>query len=273
MGSAQSKAEEDAVRETLSKNKNPLNILILGHTGAGKSTFINSMQMALGHKWCDIARSGKGVGQNIPLFLKKYEMFLDEYNETPVEGYKHKVCFWDCSGFTDHGDEVYVNFIGRVLEGFVPDETNVLDASNQLRDDAERVLSQFSERDPSRKFHRIVLLLEADKPLPRNLMEAVRQAAEVRDRAIPLFLLITKLDKIGTNNQAYEERKQEALQALNLVGENQKFCETYLYCNAKCRRNHLQQFNPVAEIDKRLMAFCFNLTNSSYEQGTVYENP
>ncbi|XP_078697300.1 uncharacterized protein LOC144925244 [Branchiostoma floridae x Branchiostoma belcheri] len=273
MGGENSK-QAKRVRDNVREREGPLNVLVIGRTGAGKSTFINSMQMALGHRWHQVAISGRTAGNDcqITRCLKRYELFLNMYMKDPVEGYRHTVRFWDCCGFTDHSDDKYVEFFRRVLEGYVPDGTQVttLFQNDTTVADLQR---RFPTRDVNRRIHRIVLAVEADRELPTNLMEAVQRVAQTEERDIPIFLLMTKLDKIDESNmEEYGRRKADAIDALNLVREDQRFCETYLYCNEKCKRDSRNGFHSNKQIDEKLTTFCCNLTDPAYDAGLVYAN-
>jgi len=84
-----------------------LNVLVIGGNNAGKSSLINSMNMALKQQWYDAAKYQPGRCH----LLDECVLFNDKKTSS-------KVVFWDARGFEDiHDDEHAALILRYVLEG------------------------------------------------------------------------------------------------------------------------------------------------------------
>uniref|UniRef100_H2ZHW4 Uncharacterized protein n=1 Tax=Ciona savignyi TaxID=51511 RepID=H2ZHW4_CIOSA len=87
-----------------------LNVLVIGAKGAGKSSLINSMNMALTQEWKDRAKYCPGRNHVIDECVM--------FHNKKAGG---KVVFWDTRGFEDiHADDHAILILRYVLEGRIP---------------------------------------------------------------------------------------------------------------------------------------------------------
>ncbi|XP_019637493.1 PREDICTED: uncharacterized protein LOC109479886 [Branchiostoma belcheri] len=85
------------------------------------------------------------------------------------------------------------------------------------------------------KIQRVVVVCAADEEIPTNLLQATKKAAQpattAADRNIPLFLLISKVDKMvgDANAEGLSRRIHNARDTLKLDATNYFFEEATLY--------------------------------------------
>ncbi|XP_078616836.1 uncharacterized protein LOC144885060 [Branchiostoma floridae x Branchiostoma japonicum] len=228
------KEVENDVRTGLCKftEREPMNVLVIGKPGAGKSSFINSMHMAIAHRWYEVANYGDGR-RGITTDLIRYDMFRDELTEPPIKGYNHGVFFWDTAGLEDLNQKIFETFLGLIMEGRIPPDTNIHEHTDTTRQRPPTV-SSLKRRFPRSgaveewKCHRIVFLCAADEEPPMNLMEAVTDAAtkdKADARSLPVFLVMSKCDKVDRDEiskDVYESRRDNAAKSLMVFGNNQR---------------------------------------------------
>ncbi|CAH1240378.1 Hypp6000 [Branchiostoma lanceolatum] len=269
------------VRELLQNRETEFNVLVVGRPGSCKSTLINSMNMALAERWRELAEFGMGDSNNT-LRLDKIPLFEDRFMEEKVEGYMAKVNFWDCAGIENVSDEAYGEFIGLTLDGKVPDKTTVFASVNksdkqlmtvrELREEFDTVVEE-------NRFHRLLLLCAADETVSENLLTLIKTTTSAHKnmgRNIPIFLAMSKADRIKDDQREYRKRKETAERLLNLGGNMQRSTELTLYHVAKegedggCDVDVYGKFLQNEDIDKDLLILLINLLDPAFDRGLAY---
>ncbi|XP_019642888.1 PREDICTED: uncharacterized protein LOC109484107 [Branchiostoma belcheri] len=166
------------------------NVLVVGMPGSGKSSFINSMSMAVTGTWKEVAHYSKS-NKSVTRCLEGYVMFDDNCKEVdedhPMPAYKKNVVFWDCAGFPDATDKVYSTIVSLALDSRIPSGTNVIECMNQTPDELRK---RFARVDRNMTFDRIVFILSAaSEEIPGYLVEAIKTGAQQGHGKYCLFSL------------------------------------------------------------------------------------
>ncbi|XP_035697979.1 uncharacterized protein LOC118431013 [Branchiostoma floridae] len=231
--------------------------------GSGKSSFINSMSMAVTGTWHEIAHYSQS-DSSVTKCLERYIMFDENCHEVhephPIPDYNNNIIFWDCAGFPDATEEAYSTIVYLTLDGRIPSGTNIIDCMDQTPDELR---SKFRSRvDHQMTFDRVVFILSADKVVPNNLVEAIKSGAQ-QGHDVPIMVVVTKEDKCP-NRLHLQKRIEEALAAFKLTGNQVRFKITSLYCEELTPwpdRNDYRVMKPNADIDKNLLTIWMSLTD------------
>ncbi|XP_066297158.1 uncharacterized protein [Branchiostoma lanceolatum] len=275
--SEEDQALMEEVRDLIENTESELNILMVGRVGGGKSTLVNSAHMAVAQKWNEFAVSGKGAATNNTIYLTPIPMFERRYMKTPIDDYPETIKMWDFVGMENLEEESYITLIGLTLEGRVPEGTCVPEL---LKLKTQQLEKKFPTVDQKRRFHRVIMVCEADKDIPENLVKTVARSAKTYDgRQVPIFVLFSKMDRPVVPEE-YAIRRQEALKAFQLEGNLERLFETSLYSdfNENCSRQRDKRFNRNEEIDSALLTMWRVLLNPAYNvtlrwSGRSYEEP
>ncbi|KAI8517911.1 hypothetical protein Bbelb_039280 [Branchiostoma belcheri] len=265
----------EEVRTLIKDREEPFNILILGCRGVGKSTLINSSHMAVAHTWNEFAFGGGG-GINRTVHIIPYTMFKPEFMKRPIDGYRETIKMWDMPGMEDFEYETYIEVIGLLLEGRIPENTSLTPIL--LLSDRSLTRAALDRRFPKtveeQRIHRVIMVCDANRDVPENLIQTVRRAAKTPGgRRIPIVVVFSTMDTV-TDKPAYRKRRYEALNAFEINGKLDRFFETGLYTdrNSLCSRGLDWSFNKNEEIDTTLLAMWRVLLNPAYDESIRYEH-
>ncbi|CAH1240386.1 Hypp6005 [Branchiostoma lanceolatum] len=259
------------VRGLIRDREEPFNILVVGHVGVGKSTLINSAHVAVAKKWTELAWcGGGGAGSNNTTFFMPYTMFKPATMTVPIDGYHETIKMWDFAGMENLAEETYIELIGLALEGRVPEKTSLMPLLKDTSLSPSALARRFDEIVQKQRFHRVIMVCDANRDLPENLVQTVKRATKTQDgRQIPIFVVFSMMDRVDdANSPQYIQRREEALKAFQLKGNLERFFETGLYsdCNPSCSRAPDKRFNRNDEIDNILLTMWRVLLNPAYDR-------
>ncbi|KAK3101934.1 hypothetical protein FSP39_007484 [Pinctada imbricata] len=222
--------EHASLMENL-KNKETKKILIIGEQGVGKSSFVNSAAMSITGQYASLATAGlKGDNvSNVTIDLTRYapEFYCPESPKSMnADARKNLPVFIDVMGFDDNlsnrlveanmdpksegtdpamskfGDHVKsVNSIlmEYILRGRIPNDCNLLDFGKMVihgqLEELEK-LDDFQEKEEQKVDAVVMIIPRGCKNLPKKLLNTIKQEAQRRDINVPVFGVMTKMDKV-----------------------------------------------------------------------------
>ncbi|XP_046546726.1 uncharacterized protein LOC124256811 [Haliotis rubra] len=231
----------------------PLNVVVIGPAGVGKSAFINTVGAAFdGVCWREHSYSGSHdkAGDQITVFTTSYEKccnaqkYPDDLLPTLI----------DVAGFHDEASDKFVELLRIVFYGRLPVGESLAEAERYYNDcGLEGLRSKYNQNNEKLKVDRVIFLSSATQDFPENLISCVIQAARPsgiydKKRTIPLFGVMTKYDKVipqeefkklegksanidVIGHEDYAERESKFIKALGLGGSKHRFLRCSNYCD------------------------------------------
>ncbi|CAC5391403.1 unnamed protein product [Mytilus coruscus] len=243
---------------TLCHGKRPLNIAIIGLSGCGKSSFLNTIFASFSDKnWKQIAlhgnfgQTGNQVTQSL-ISYKKEQYYTRKGRYGKDDGILMPT-FIDMCGFEDNNNELNRQLLNCVLYGKMNEYEKfkvVYDCFDKAGKDG--VKRTYGERNEYLVVDRIIFVCSADPEshLPTNLMECVRQVSNAV-RVIPVFGVMTKADKFGGRlNAIVQERERKFRAHLGLPAE--RFRRIKNYCE-DIDANTSYRYSLIPEIDTNVL--------------------
>lgn len=185
------------IRNCLSHLNTNLNVLVIGGSGSGKSSLINSMNMALDQKWRDCAKYYPGRNH-----------VIDECVLFHNRGQGGKVVFWDTRGFEGiHEDEHAVLILRYVLEGRIPPKCIpcvLLMSKEIIKKRYHRVA------DPHRRIDMVMYVSDFCQQPEVRLMgllaQAMNQSKIISVNNVPIISVVTKSDTLPEDEVAAKKK-------------------------------------------------------------------
>lgn len=165
-----------------------LNVLVIGSNSSGKTSLINSMNMAYHQEWKDRARYCPGRLH-----------VIDECVVFRNRSRGSKVVFWDSRGFEDiHEDSHAVLILRYVLEGRIASKCIpcvLLMSKELIKKRYHRVV------DPLRRIDLVLFVSDLTQEPNRHLMDLVEQAISASKYSsihnVPILSVCTKADSVS----------------------------------------------------------------------------
>jgi len=185
-----------AVKSCLNGLTTNLNVLVIGGSQSGKSSLINSMNMAINQKWSDCAKYNPGrkhIIQECVLHTNKTDKQSQKQNHQTKST---KVSFWDTRGFDGIYDNDHTALILRyVLEGRIPPKCIpcVLLMSKEMIKKRYR-----GQSCPHRRIDLVLFVSDATTPphlrLINLLIDSMQSSKIQVIKNVPIISVVTKAE-------------------------------------------------------------------------------
>ncbi|XP_067677560.1 uncharacterized protein [Haliotis asinina] len=258
----------------------PLNVVIIGPAGVGKSAFINTVGAAFdGVCWREHSYSGSHgeAGGQITVFTTSYEKCCN----APKYPNDLLPTLIDVAGFHDQAGDEFVELLRIVFYGRLPVGESLAEAAKYYKDcGLEGLRTKYNRNNEKLKVDRVIFLSSATQLVPTNLISCVMEAARpsgIRDkkRTIPLYGVMTKYDKVipqeefeklkeDTGNQSatidvigeedYAKRERQFIEALGLGGSKHRFLRCSNYCDDVDKNNRRME-TVIPDLDLPVLKF------------------
>ncbi|XP_021360781.1 uncharacterized protein LOC110455147 [Mizuhopecten yessoensis] len=231
----------------------PLNILIIGAPGSGKSSFINSIAASIvDDYWREYAISGaqgrgafgeqgRGAqgcqgGSNNTIRIKSFTA-ADYVTSSRLQGYALPSII-DIAGLDDEHSKITEEILRLLFYGQLEDHVNIHSVFSYGKQyGVESMRWKFFKwyTADGCKVDRIIVVAAATQPIPKNLIQCVMKAARPTSdrftREIPVFGVLTKFDQVDESGKIFKDRKQNFIESLSLVGATHRLAQCVNYCD------------------------------------------
>lgn len=245
----ENKALIDEIIELLNNPdfESPEVILLLGSSGAGKSSLVDTLYGVLTGRYYAIAKQGSGETQSVTLDLLRYENCGVKLHRITDKNKRRKMSavlsklphILDCAGLGDENTPEMREIIELLVGGYIRPGT-CMDAvvQEQTRRGTGKMKEMFKPQ-PAWKVSKIVFLQGCIDVIPGNMIQGLNEVLMMYDpvtlvRKYPcqVFVLVTKYDLVKEsdvhsvstsegrfiNNEKFEQKKQEIAKAFCSVG-------------------------------------------------------
>lgn len=220
----------ETLKKTVKALKEPKNILLLGSFGTGKSSFINTVITTLTGKNDYYVDIGCGSKHNTTRFQR---ISREEYwnPDEEVDKFLNLPAFIDIIGMdpllSTSEDEETVNsqIMNLAINGKLPEDADLLDLGRKLKDK-----KQLKERPEEKTLSVdiIIVVISAENPdIPQALIDEIYKEANVKKKQIPVFAVITKVDKCALSEQELEDKKTGICEAIGIASDKVLMCSNY----------------------------------------------
>lgn len=189
----------------------PLNIVVLGCPGSGKSSFLNTVFTSLRTDcWRERARVGSygGYGgQQVTKHLLSFRGDTNYYKEEPDIALP---TFIDLQGLQDADNRLNRELISGLLNGKVKHEQCMIEIETIVMKKSFKGLKRaFDKQSEYLKVDRIIVVVSAENntPLPSQLLKCIHDISHNK-RDIPMFCVMTKEDLCGSLNHLTKRKEQ-----------------------------------------------------------------
>lgn len=260
-----------------------LNILFIGTAGVGKSSAINSIATAVTEeKYREYAISGADTMEGYQT-TKRLQIIPGErygkHNREFFQGVKLPNLI-DMAGFQDEDTPSNEELIRVVLYGRLNSGESFSDANKLLKESGlfwfKLKYGYFSRVKKEHKIDRIVVMASAVEPVPTSLIKCVRKAAHNSttrggNRDVPIFGLMTKIDRVNKDLVDFKEHERAFMDALQISGQRLRYATMSSYCD-ETDINLLRRNQCIPKIDVPILEFMNQVCSSSYEVQTDEES-
>ncbi|XP_048730184.2 uncharacterized protein LOC125647524 [Ostrea edulis] len=260
----------------------PHNILILGPYGAGKSSFINTISTSFSGEWEPHAYAGNlgDVGSQTTFHIRTFNPKCCMTGNNRHNNYPTLI---DTQGFDHNVQDVHRKLLECLLNGYLSDGESIKKAAEVYEDfknsglHGEEGLQAEYAFFPKRKIKidRVIFLASAVTDPPLELLDLVRTTTNSPKRAIPLYGVLTHMDKVGGRQRAFDKCKQLFKCHLGLT--NERFLECTNYCDDLYSNESGQSHPSSLDIDIPVIEFmtevCNPVTKAIHHEETQRCNP
>ncbi|XP_076071107.1 uncharacterized protein LOC143042595 isoform X2 [Mytilus galloprovincialis] len=256
----------------------PLNIAIIGQTGCGKSSFLNTVFASLNTDcWRDIARSGffKIEGPQLHCTERFRSFSKKDYYRAKNDKGVLMPTFLDMTGFPDENTKTVLDLLEIIFSGRINENQKLADIEEGFKSISSEAVTYYNKEVSHLPVDRIIVVstLDPDSPLPRYLLSAISEAAKkVRD--IPTFGVLTGRDKYNPfSNKAVSNKLTKFREVLGIT-KNRFACITN-YCensdpDTKYLTTTIPQFDvPVLQFLKQV----FTTSPEEFSRKTIGKRP
>uniref|UniRef100_K1R2T2 Interferon-induced protein 44-like protein n=1 Tax=Magallana gigas TaxID=29159 RepID=K1R2T2_MAGGI len=225
---------KDEIWENLKANlealEKPRNLLLLGSLGTGKSSFINTVITALTGKYKYYADVGRGSSHNTMRLhmIPSAEYWNPENKEIKAQNLP---TFIDIIGLetslSESKEEISVNkeLMRLIINGQLPQNCDLFDLSNKLKNREKINIKpdlQIAAVDI------IIVVLSAENYVtPDILLYDICKEAKFETKNIPVFLVLTNVDKSNLSEKGLEEKKNDICSIMNIEPYKVLMCSNY----------------------------------------------
>ncbi|XP_062619052.1 uncharacterized protein LOC134280628 [Saccostrea cucullata] len=217
----------------MKKSSKAQNVLILGQYGSGKSTFINTVCASLSGEWEPYAYAGQsgGEGRQTTFHIR----MIDTERCMPGCWRRKLPTLIDTQGFEDNPQEIHRTLLEWLLNGYFSDGESIKKAADVYKGFEKAGLS--GEKGLQAKYgffkrrkvriDRVVFVASAVSAIPQNLMELLRNTTNSPNRAIPLYGVLTHMDKVNERSESFLRIRKEFQNKLGLTNDRYLQCTNY----------------------------------------------
>lgn len=228
--------KKDEAWELLKSNlrdlEEPKNVLLVGSFGAGKSSFINTVITALTGKYDYYADIGCGSKHS----TTRYKRITSRNYWNPEDKVDRELklpTFIDIIGLdpqlstSEEGRTINSQILNLVINGQLPENADLLDLGKKLK---EGKLIKESTDAKTSAVDAIIAVISAENlngAIPQTLIDEIYVEANMRKKQIPVFAVVTKIDKCDLSQDNLELKKNELCEAINITPDKLLLCSNY----------------------------------------------
>ncbi|XP_053372582.1 uncharacterized protein LOC123560159 [Mercenaria mercenaria] len=194
---------------------NPEVILLIGRSGAGKSSLVNTLHMVLTGRFYMIAKQGSGQAQTVTLDLLRYNncgVILHRISDTSTRERMTNLLprlphILDCAGLADENTPKLREIIELLIGGYIRPGTSIDALEKKQEECGIGRLKEVFKPDPAWKVSKIVFMQGCIDDIPKNLIQCLREVLKISNSATltrkyqcEVFVLITKYDLVNKSS-------------------------------------------------------------------------
>ncbi|CAG2210711.1 unnamed protein product [Mytilus edulis] len=245
------------------QGRSPLNIAVIGQTGCGKSSFLNTVFASFNtDSWWEIAKSGffKIEGPQLH-YTERFRSFSkkDYYRATNDEGVLMPT-FLDMTGFPDENTKTVLDLLEIIFSGRITENQKLADIEEGVKSISSEAVTYYNKDVSHLPVDRIIVVstLDPDSPLLDTFYLPFPKRLKKSEVNIPMYGVLTGRDKYNPFcNEAVADKLIKFRQILGLP-VNRFACITN-YCedsdpDTKYQTTTIPQFDvPVLQLLKQIL--------------------